>query len=354
MVRRSAIPRLVAVALCFYVTVAAGAAPPSIASLASATSLSESQQSVIDDYARHWSGIMLTGKDEPDQLRKAQRELIEPLRRGGVSELFRDHYGRALLPTLATVIDESSGQACVSSYLIVSKIGTERALDLMLDRSSIKSEPRRYSRLAAARGCKQLLADADLSRSNLKKNILTASRRLLAAAKVEPDQYALRYQLEALLAAHRATKVPAQQAQVRAHVIDALRTIADRARKGGPTAGLELIDAAYPVLFELKKAFLDPEALPAVQREFARDIGPCLVDLLEVGEAHWKAIQSEPRTKDCFGKVVRFIENFVRTINPFVGPDRASLDTGLFPAWQNDEPDVYKQDIKLMRDALGK
>jgi len=354
MLRRSAIPRVVAVALCVYIASIAGAAPPSITSLASASSLSQAQKDVIDAYAKHWSEMLLRSKDDPDQLRKAQRELVEPLRRGGVSELFRNQYGRALLPTLAQVIDEDSGQACVSANLIVSKIGTEKALDLMLDHCSIKDEPRRYSRLAAARGCKQLLAGKDVGRSNIKKNILTASRRLLAAAKVEPDQYALRHQLEALLAAHRATLVPAQQAQVRAHVIEALRSIAERAGKGDPTAGLELIDAAYPVLFRLKIAFLDPKALPSVQKQFARDLGPCLVDLLDVGNAHWQAIQAEPKTKQCFGKVVRFIENFIRTISPFADPDRGSIETGLLRHWENNQPELYKQDIKLIRDTLGK
>ena len=69
---------------------------------------------------------------------------MEPLRRGGVSEVFRGQYDRELRPALGELVASSPGHVAVTGVIVLGQLGTDRSLESLLAHSDRRDEPRMY------------------------------------------------------------------------------------------------------------------------------------------------------------------------------------------------------------------
>lgn len=356
MEHRAAILRITAVVLSLWTAAVAAGDPPPIKDLSSATSLSADDRNRVAVYAEFWAERLMMAAENPSEVQNIRRKLSDPLDRGLITEVFRTYYGTALKGGLEQVLAEGNPHTSVVAMIVLSRVGTESALMSLLDHCGLPDEPRRHVRLAAARGCRQMLA-SDLLDSVKPNKITGAARTLANAAQRETDRFTLRHQLEAIFFADRTVLADGPRAQIHSSLVSALDGTASRASMAQADASpnaLELLDATYPVLYLLRNAFLDPQNLPPVlQREFGRKLGPCLGRMFDVARKHWGDVQSAPREKDQYWRIIYLCENFLSTIDPFVRPNQqGSLSTQLATSWKDGDADRFSRDLKRWQDVL--
>jgi hypothetical protein len=351
---RFVILRAAAVVLAVLLAVDCWGDPPSISSLATNTRLTAEEQESVQTYVTFWCEQLTAGKDSPDSVRTARRRLLEPLRGDLATAAFLDEYGRRLIPLLESVIDDGNAHVSANALIIVSQLGTERALDALLKRSNVRDEPKGQVRLRAARGCKDLLENQNLD-SVSARMITLAARRLRDAARAEDDTLILRHQLQAILAADLARLGDKQREQIRGYLVEALQGTAQRAIEAPAEAnpsGMGLFEATYPVLVETRNAYLRLDLTS--QQTFGQQMGPCLGRLLAVPGAQWEAAQNAPRCKEQCGKVVHLCERFLTTLDAFVRGNDGPPETDLKGAWDAGNADRYRQDLGRWESVLGR
>jgi hypothetical protein len=322
--------------------------PLSISSLAGKSSLSQSERDQVREYGSFWTDALADAEGQVDEVRRIRGKLLEPVRRGGVTDVFRDQYSRAVRDPLEKIIDDGNGYLAVTSIIVLSQMGTDRCLDTLLERCTKSDEPRWQIRLKAAQGCGQLFLLADEEALNA-KDYTGAARVLLAAVQEESNALALRRQVEALLTA--ALEAPAgAKPQIRSAVIQALIKTAERAA-GSDDDPVGLLDAVYPTINKLREAYI--QLGPSEQREFGRKLGPCLRGLLDVAETHWADLQRETSAAERLGKIIFLCERFLSTIDTFVRNGADPPATKLKQAWDEGDQDRYRSDLKRWRDVLS-
>ncbi len=347
----SFILRVTGVALSFLVAAGCLADPPSVTGLATKPPpLSQDEKGNIATYAEFWGQKLVEAKDDPEQVKKAHRRLFDPLRIPGVTASFLNEYSRGAIGSLEEAIRVGSPHAAVNSINIVSFLGTESALEMLLDESTLRDEPRQFLRLTAARGCRELLAGERLASVNARK-ITSAARRLRDAARTEPEKLVLRYQLEAVLSADRADLPEASRRQIRGYLVDAIESVMERCAEDlEPDHAVELFDATYPVLDTLLEAFLKLDV--GSQQDFGQKLGPCLGAVLNVPETRWDDAQTEPGSKTRYGRVINLTEQLLVRVNATLGASPA-INTHLKEAWDAGDTAKYRSDLDRWQAVLS-
>ncbi|MBT8485880.1 MAG: hypothetical protein HKO59_05270 [Phycisphaerales bacterium] len=330
---------------------AAFAQPASITSLATKSSLSPDDRNRIEDFASGWTDRLAAETTPPEEIRRVRGKLLEPVRSPGVSGVFRDQYSRALVPKLETIAAGADAHRAVNALIVTSGLGSERALDLLLDHASVRDEPARFRRLAAARGCSVLFSRGPLDDINANR-ILGAARRLQEAAREETDAVTLRHQLQAILAAAEELPPPnaAGQANIRTFFIRALDGVADAVGNSATERPVDRLAAVYPVLNALRAYFL--ELGSAEQRTFGRQLGPVLQKMLDATDTRWDDIQSRPRPDNQPGNFIELAERFLSTIDAIVRGGRPP-STQLRAAWQSKNRDQYRADLQAWQSVVS-
>lgn len=322
----------------------ASAEPPPITALITTTRPTAAESRQIRDYAEYWAAELEQAK--PDEVRSIRRALIDPVSRGGITEAFRDQYSVALVPALERVLHADDPHTGVNALIIIAQLGTQDALQALVDRCSVEDEPQFHLRRAAARSCEHLLQRAaeDGGGRLVPKRIEQASRSLLAAVRVEPDPGIARCQLAAIFAAGQLMKTDNDRAEVRKDLIEALETMATRAAAmpmdQDPVA---LLSAVYPILVDLRTAFINADA--DAQKRFGRELAPCLRKILDVATAHWDEIKRSPQAAgDQPGKTIHLCEQFLAFVDTLVRGAKPP-DTNLKDAWDRNDIARFKRDL---------
>ena len=335
----------------FLCTGAHAADPPSIDRLITRTTLSTADREAIRKYAEHWSAMLGGDADTPELAVQARRNLLDKLR-PAATDVFRDAFSRSALPGLEKVVEKDSGYAAVNALIVAAKLGTEHALDSLLDCSSLPGEKRRYVRLAAARSCGHLFGGGRLT--DMKPNKLArAVRRLLAGVKLEQDHLTLRYQVEAILAAAGPELDRKTREELLGYLADAIDATAARAARPAPGDDpVDLVDAVYPPIHKLRTVYL---ALPGpTQKTFGKRLGPSLRNLLDVASKHWTELQNEKEDRVQLGQIIFMFERFLVTIDTFVRENQNPPDTRLKEAWDADDEVRYRRDLSRWSDVLSR
>ena len=332
-------------------TRAYAADPASIDRLITRTTLSTADREAIRKYAEHWSAMLGGDGDTPERVVQARRNLLDKLR-PSASDVFRDAFSRSVLPGLENVVENENGHAAVNALIITANLGTEKALDSLIDCSSLPGEKRRYVRLTAARSCGHILGSGHLT--DMKPNKLArAVRRLLAGAKLEQDRLTLCYQVEAILAAAGPHLDRKTREELLGYVADAIDATAARAARPAPGDDpVELMDAIYAPIVKLRHLYL---ALPVpTQKTFGKRLGPSLRNLLDVASMHWTDLQNEQDDRVQLGRFINMFERFLVAIDTFVRENADSPDTRLKEAWDADDEVRYRRDLSRWSDVLSR
>jgi hypothetical protein len=328
-------------------------APQSISGLTSANSLSPDEVRKIESYVNDLLRRLRNAADDPAEVREIRRDLVQPVSRGGVTEIFLDKYTRASISSLDDIVTDGNAHTSVVALIVMSNLGTERALDQLVRHVSIRDDQRRHVRLAAARGCSQLFRNKHLQDA-MPKKVTGAARRIAAAAKVETDAMTLRHQALAIFHAGQMPKLPpASQDQIRAYLIEVLDSVTERAAAADiEDDPIGMVAAVYHVLLQMRGAYLQTST--QAQKDFGRQLGPRLRAILDVANQHWAAAQETPRPDGQPGYTINICERFLTLIDGVVrGGGAQSPKTALKQWWDRGDKTQYDRDLSEWRNVLS-
>src|SRR5690606_3065318 len=173
-------------------------APSSIpSSVVSQARLTPEQVQQVKAYAEYWTDMLARPSASPEDVQRARRELIQPLRGLNVSGAFRFDYSMAAVPPLQSTIRQGSLHAATNAMLVPAELGSARAMTVLLEHVSLRNEPRWQIRLRAAADARNALQLRTLTPNK----VVDAANRLREAAISEDNPLVLGRQLEALNAA---------------------------------------------------------------------------------------------------------------------------------------------------------
>ena len=317
---------------------ASAAPPPRITHLADTTTLSERQRQEIRAYAEYWCNE-LTAED-PAAVDAARGKLTDPLIRPvRVGQSFRFTYADAALPHLEDAVDDGSPQAAVSAMQVAAMLGTPRALETIVQHSSIQDEQEFGIRLWAAKSFPIAVGKEVLPINEIDK----ALRQFGNAASREQNWLVLRRQFEAIASVTGSNVSRDEQVRV-------LRSTTNRMDKQeGPS---DLMQAAYPALKLMLDEYLKLQ--PGQQESFGKSLAPVLCDLCTVANKHWDNAQDDDVAKVTYGGAIHISENLLRLIDGRVRPRQAGPRTELGPAWKNREKRRFTDDHEAWRSVLSR
>jgi hypothetical protein len=345
---------LVLVLLALVAATTTSAAPPRALGLdiTSARELDDSQIKRVKSYATYWVEQLATQTADPAQratiVETAREELIEPL--GPLknpSESFRYEYGQTVLQAMQqqNVLEGNDAHRSVNAILVLTELGTGKALRELYRMSNQRTEPRSYIRQRAAIGCMVILSGATGQPQQLiieKRDIDSAVRALRDAAIREPQPVVVRRQLEAILVV--------DDPKAREHLVQALNAIVTRLaqEKQAPSP---LIEPLHVAVLRLRDQFLNLSG--ADQRELGTAIGPCLGELLDAIDGQWQIAQNENGAKVTYSEIIELCEIFLRRIHAQIR-NGSGVPTGdLKQAWDNGDQPQYRADLNAWMEQLS-
>lgn len=325
--------------------VTAQAPPRSISALAGVSSLNAEELDRISQYAEYWANVLTDGSTPPTRIREAQDKLVDPLRGSGVTHDFRRHYGSSLVPPLREAVEDSQNAFCVvNAIIVISRIGTERALSTLIRRCNTLVEPDRTTRLSAARGVKHLLADDHDMVSG--RAITQTVRRIRESIAKEHDPDVLRYLLDALLAADRNDLEVDNRIALYRSLSEGLKLAAGL---GGDNPAL--LTASSTVVFEFLRIFLELD--PVLQRNVSHDTGPAFIHLLSAMDTAWERVEDPAHRLSIgnhIGRLERLLSSMAAAMN---ARDRAPEADRMMEAWNTRERDAYNRILDTWKQLFG-
>lgn len=329
-------------------TVAQSGEPAAITGLTSSRApFTADEQARIRAFGTHWLAQLSRDGASAAEIDDARRRLLEPLRGRGQSELFLTEYGQVIQSGLVQIIDaDSSAHRTSNAIVVLSRLGTERALDALLDRASVRATSQVHIRLGAARGLKDLVRLSDLTRVSVRKR-QQAARRLRDAAALEPDPGVLRHLLEAIFRCDRSDIEMSIRQELHGSLVEAMRAVGDGARRD-PL----LLEAVNPVILSVLQEFLRLD--PAAQPPISRTMLPGLVRLVEVyRDVAWDLFPTGSEDRARLGRQIARVERCLERMGPFVAPGRVPAGANLERAWVSGDRDRFNRDLEAWRAILN-
>ena len=298
------------------------------------SNLSEANRRAIRQYSEYWSA-KLTDED-PGMVDKARGKLSDPLKAVQVGDVFRVEYTRAVLPGLTEALASGRPQAAVSAMQVVALLGTPRALEVIVENSSMEDQDDFGIRLWAAKSFPTAVRQGTLPQNEINK----ALRHFGHAARREESWLILRRQFEAIASVHSAVSRDVQ--------LNILRVTTDRMAKNRDSS--DLMAAAYPALKLLRDEYLRLDAVD--QKPFGKELAPVLCDVCSVANEHWEDAQDDSETRQIYGDAIHISETLLFLIDPNQRPGQRSPQTKLGPAWQDRDGERFKADHSLWQAVL--
>lgn len=304
-----------------------------LTTISTTRTLTDEQIKEIVAYAGYYLDQLSGASDEAD-ISAAREKLIEPIKGPQVTPVFRKAYSDAVLERLKGILAQKEPGQVIHAHnaaQVAGSIGTNTAAAALLPHLSIDDEPRPAIRIAAARNLAHALRQGDLA-GNTPPQIL---RRLVAAAKIEPDPAVLDVQFLALrdIAAANIGGVDAVP-----RIIELLNSTMERVR-AIPENGA-LFNPVFAALFRLRGAVLR-NMTPAEQQAIAPDLGATFARVFLVARSRWKDAQADPDTKKLYGNAIHLSEVFLPIVHRDIMQATKMPATELKTAWDKDDQATF-------------
>ncbi len=290
-----------------------------------------------------WVDYWSPGVDSSDSetVEKAREDALAPLT--GLmrpSELFRFEYGRLALPHLLRGIASDKPHAAVNAIIVLPQLGTDEALDEILEHCDRDDDDRTHIRLRAAIGSRIMLERA--GDFNLEpKVVIRAVRELRESAKKEEQCLILRHQFEAMAVV--------DDVRARGYLVDALEVVVERIDKAG-RAPSDLVEAVYLAIYRLSRRFV---ALPgAEQKVLGKRLGPILGRVQKVARDHWEGAHGDPDAEQIYGRTIRVSEEFLKIIDSVLPDNRTAPRTQLKRHWDAADRPKFNTDYERWSNFL--
>ncbi len=303
--------------------------------------LSPQQLAQVKNRADYWCSRL--DSDDPEAVQNAREEVLRPLKSlMRASDLFRFEYSKVALPHLRTAIAGDHPHAAVNAMIVLPLLGSDRALQLLLEHCDQKNEPRRYVRQRAAAGAKAMLRP-DPPFNLRQAAVRNAVQELRDAAGNEPDWLILRHQFEAM--------AEVDDPKARNHLVDALEAVVERVAlvNGEPSASIE---AVYSAVYRLRNSFVTGLNLDE-QQELGRKLAPVLDRVCEVARIHWNVAQDDPAAKKTYGGAIRVCEEFLKIIHQQMRADGSAPRTQLKRYWDDRNKPRFELDKRRWSEIIA-
>ena len=326
------------VGLAVAITPVARAAPPrGITNLANRAHLEPADKNRIRGWAEYWSTQLAAGS--PEDAAKARAKLIEPLKAVQVGGVFRLEYADVLLLPLQEIIDGGNPHTAYNANQVLGFLGTDRALEVLLNHCDIADEKSLGIRLCAAKSFKTAVRQGALNPNEISRGL----RRLGNAAGREEHWLVLRRQIEAISSVDSGVS---REVQVRI-----LNDTTGRMAQDLPGPS-DLMRALYPALKFLRDAYI--KMPPAQQEPYGKVLAPVLCNVYTVANEHWDKAQDDPEAKKIYGGAIQISETLLQVIDGRVQPDRTSPRTALDQAWLESDRPRFNSDHSKWKSILSK
>jgi hypothetical protein len=309
--------------------------------------LTEGQRSQVAQFVEQWIGRLETPIDNPaarqsiDQARRAlagPQTLTAP---GGLSPHFRSVYSELLIPHLQRILGGDDDRAAVDALHIASKLGTDAAMNLVIEQ--IESD-NPHLRAAAAARARLGVADfqAGGTRTMVAPAVVTTLARTTAEmATVESEPFALQRQIELLNAVHSAAlarEIGALANDVEAARRNLLDYRADR------LANSE-IDAMTVLIDTLRDHY---QFTPEIQQAEGPGLAGSIHKLLASATRNWDEAQNQASVREAYERLIADCESFLGFIDKIVR--RAQVpptpNTQLPQHWEQNDRPGYEEDLQ--------
>jgi hypothetical protein len=316
--------------------VAAAQTSPSIPQSAiTASQLNDTQRGQIDEFVGYWCDRL--GGEDAAAVADARDNLSKHFRIYPASDTFRSYFSRRCVPRLEEIIEaEDPPLSVVNALIVLPFLGTEDAMETLLERTTPANEDRAYVRMRAAVGCQVLLASGLLPERKLNGYL----RELRDAAMNEPHAWVLRHQLDAI--------AEVNSPEAREQFVATLDRLVDRMAddEEGPC---DLLPAYRQGIFNLQRSYL--VLAGDEQRRLGAQLGPILGRFLEIAATHWENAQAEqPRT---YAAAVKTTETLLGVVDGQVRGPQGVPATDVAGAWDTGDQARYSADVATWAGILG-
>jgi hypothetical protein len=332
--------------------------PPLPLDLVRQVQLNQQQIDQVRGHVKFWSDVLNAEGSTPADIKRAREELIKPFTQPGTANVitpdFRGTYSGFAVPEMDKAIKSTDVFRAINGLLVLSQLGTDRAVNLLLDHVDVQGEQRWQVRMHAASGVRMLLQDATLESRKVKE----VCRRLREAVGREDNGLVLRHMFAALNVADAPPLDAGERKEVRGVMADALAAVAGR-MTAMQQPSQPMIDAVSGAIVILRNKYL---LLPSdEQAGLGAKLGPALGNLLKHAQTHWDDSHGDKALNQSMTIMIASCESFLQRIDPAVtkaAPSgqgaRPTPATDLRNAWEGNDKGKFEAGVQAWESVLSK
>ena len=300
--------------------------------------LTAREKSDVEGYAAGWAEALNT-KDAA-QLIKARRQLIDPLDdRWHMTEVVRTIYGRSLRKAFEPLLDQSNDNqmAAVNALQVLSMLGTEQSLGILMRHADINAEPRGAVRHWASIGLGRVLSSGRLPMRRIRGNAQVVADGIAR----EPEWYVISRQFDALASLPRTqglSRVDREALRKLSLNLQAKAVIALVAAIAESDKPDERMQAARASIASLRLQLMEPSLDAAIRRSVLDSLSPTLVELAGIIVEQGDAARSDDTVRNAYGGTLEIIAVLMQHQT---GKDQGDLRT----AWNKGDSDTIMASI---------
>ena len=323
-----------------------------------AAQLTDQQKAQIQAYVGHWTAVFTCAASSAD-VERARDELMRPL--GGINQQispsFRLEYSLMVLPPLQTLLNAGcpENQHVLPNVIrVIEALGSDKALNTLLQHADAISQKSFQLRLSAARGCAEMLKKGAGLEA---RRFVEAARKLRDAIGREDNGQVLWWQLAAINATDgEELKAPEDRAKVHEHHVEAFNALVKRllAANNNPHPS-PLFDPMPQAMGDLLRKFNSNAIAATEAADVAKKLGWSIGQVLQVVLKNWDAAQDKTNAqrRGIYGQAVGAVEGFLPYIDGIArGPGKAPTTT-LKKAWDAGDKAAFETEAKKWLDVLG-
>jgi hypothetical protein len=309
-----------------------------INTLVGRSELTAREKSDVEEYAAGWAEALNT-KDAA-QLIKARRQLIDPIdERWHMTEVVRTIYGRSLRRAFEPLLDQSNDNqmAAVNALQVLSMLGTEQSLGVLMRHADINAEPRSAVRHWASIGLGRVLSSGRLPMRRIRGNAQVVADGIAR----EPEWYVISRQFDALASLPRTqglSRVDREALRKLSLNLQADAVIALVAAIAENDEPDERMQAARASIASLRLQLMEPSLDSAIRRSVLDSLSPTLVELAGVIVEQGDAARSDDTVRNAYGGTLEIIGVLMQHQT---GKDQGDLRA----AWNNGDSDTIMASI---------
>ena len=259
--------------------------------------LTPSEQKILKSFID--DGVRGLKSDNPIEVTEAREMLIQPLVRVGTSPVFREAFGEIFTEDARPVLEGNRAFNAHNAFLVLGFVRTGDATEYLARNATPSSNRDNAQRIAASSMLVMALRTTppDLIRPRQYNAII---RSIVTGAEKETSWVVLQHAYEALVEIGSNQKIPED---IRSNAIEqeanVLKVTLQRIAKGGST---QLARSISPIVLMLRAQFIGLGG--SIRRDFATQIPPALVEVIDTGEQGWGDIRSSATLQRSYGDAI--------------------------------------------------